>query len=54
MLGIDHVKFRGRLWKDRTPFEGGLEVLRRIERAIVRPRSPDAKEEREVGDDSWE
>lgn len=51
VLRVDRVEFGGGLREDRTVRDEGLEVLRRPERAVVRPRAPRAEEEREVGDD---
>lgn len=45
MLGIDRVELGGRL----RPGRLGLEILRRLERAIVRPRPPPAKKTEKLG-----
>ena len=51
VLRVDRVELGGGLREDRAVRDEGLEVLRRLERAVVRPRAPRAEEEREVRDD---
>ena len=51
MFRVDSGELGGGLREDGTVGDKRLEVLRSLERAVVRPRAPRAEEEREVRDD---
>lgn len=51
MLRVNRVELGGRLGEDCAVLDERLQILRGLERAVVRPRAPRAEEEREVRDD---